>query len=245
MSLSQRSALPFDEAVDRWMRSVDVAPEARPSAEAIAAFAAGAPDGPTRPPAAETRVRAWELRHGFTLPAALRAWLLISDGLYREGPLVHPLSSIGPMIPFARVPGLMVQPESWFELGNPSDETVCIDLAYRWPGGDCPLFTSGDDRSGSLPRLIAEGFATWFLGLLNARGRHYWFDAGFHSLGDPWAEHRSRVPAPPLPGRLRELAPRLRPLMRRDADERAIAGELGISLGDVEAIFRHLQHAGP
>jgi hypothetical protein len=31
--------------------------------------------------------------------------------------------------------------------------------------------------------------------------------------------------------------------MRPDADERAIASSLGISRGDVEAIFRHLQHA--
>ena len=53
------------------------------------------------------------------------------------------------MVPFARVPDLVVQPESWFELGNPNVETVCIDLAYRWPGGDCPIFTSGDDQTRS------------------------------------------------------------------------------------------------
>ena len=52
--------------------------------------------------------------------------------------MIHPLSAIGPMVPFARMPGLVIQPESWFELGNPNVETVCIDLGYRWPGGGHP-----------------------------------------------------------------------------------------------------------
>ena len=30
---------------------------------------------------------------------------------------------------------------SWFELGNPNVETICIDLAYRWP-----------ERRGKTPR---------------------------------------------------------------------------------------------
>ena len=75
------------------------------------------------------------------------------------------------MVPFARVPDLLIQPESWFELGNPGPETVCIDLGYRWPGGGLPVFTSGDDLRASPPRLIATGFAEWFLRLLEGGGR--------------------------------------------------------------------------
>ena len=92
-------------------------------------------------------------------------------GSTRDGPMIHPLSAIGPMVPFARVPELLVQPESWFELGNPNVETVCIDLAYRWPKGDCPIFTSGDDRARSRPRVIATSFEEWFLRVLHHGGR--------------------------------------------------------------------------
>lgn len=200
----------------------------------------------TRAPAALGRIVAWERRHGFRLPPALRTWLRVSDGLYRDGqPLVHPLEAIGPMIPFARVPELLVQPESWFELGNPGRETLCIDLAYQWPDGDCPLFASGDDEHGTRPRLIAPGFQAWLSRVVVEGGLPYWLDPAFCPLGDPWAEHRRRAPAPTLPARLRHLAGQVRPLMRPDADERRIADDLGISRGDVEALFRHLQHAAP
>lgn len=159
--------------------------------------------------------------------------------------MIHPLGAIGPMVPFAQVPGLVIQPESWFELGNPENETICVDLAYTWPGGDCPIFTSGDDQRGTAPRLIAPGFSAWFQRLLQEGGRAYWFDAGFLSLGDPWVEHRHRAPAPPLPDRLRPLTGRVRPLMNAGADDRDIADRLGISRWDVETLFRYLQHAAP
>lgn len=198
---------------------------------------------PLRPGAGLRRVRSWERRYGAELPGSLRHWLLISDGLYAEsGPLVHPLTAIGPMIPFARVPGLVVQPESWFELGNPGRETVCIDLAYAWPGGDCPVFASGDDLHGTKPRVIARGFADWLARVFAEGGREYWLDPGFRPLGDPWVEHRRRAPLPPLPERLRPLAPRVLPLMHPGADDRSIAERLGVTRGDVEALFRHLQH---
>ncbi len=91
------------------------------------------------------------------LPAAggFCAWLLLSNGLYRQGPIIHPITAIGPMVIFSQIHDLLVQPESWFELGNPNIETICIDLAYRWPGGSFPVFTSGDSASGSVPRIIA------------------------------------------------------------------------------------------
>ncbi|MFO0953660.1 MAG: SMI1/KNR4 family protein, partial [Isosphaeraceae bacterium] len=167
-----------------------------------------APDG-SRPPARLSDVVAWEERYGYALPPGLRDWLLLSNGLYSQGaPWIHPLSGIGPMVQFARMPGLVVQPESWFELGNPNVETVCIDLSYSWPGGGPPIFTSGDDLSGSAPRLIAQSFDEWLLGLIRQGGREYWFDPSFRSLGHPWSEHRRRSPAPPLPSRLRPHAGR-------------------------------------
>ena len=199
---------------------------------------------PLRPGAGLRRIRGWERRYGYGLPESLRAWLAISDGLYTaDGPLIHPLTAIGPMIPFARVPDLVVQPESWFELGNPGRETVCIDLGYTWPDGDFPVFVSGDDACGTKPRVIARSFSEWMCRVLSEGGGEYWFAPGFESLGDPWAEHRHHAPLPPLPERLRPLASKALPLMHPGADDRSIATMLGVSRGDVEALFRHLQHA--
>ncbi len=235
---------PLNDLVGRWVASAGIDPSLAPTSATLKAQFARRPF-PCRLGADPRQVDAWERRHGSPLPASLRAWLVLSNGFYiDEAPLIHPLSAIGPMVPFARVPDLVVQPESWFELGNPNVETICIDLAYRWPCGDCPIFTSGDDQSLSRPRIIAPSFERWFLELLHRGGREYWFEPGFVDLGDPWIEHRRHTPTPPLPDRLRPLAPHVLPLMRPGADDRSIASSLGISRGDVEAIFRHLQH-GP
>lgn len=196
-----------------------------------------------RPPADPHAVAEWERRHGFELPEGLKAWLMLSDGLYAVSPLIHPLSAIGPMIAFAKVPGLYIQPESWFELGNPPTEPICVDLAYRGPDGDCPIFTSGDDQRASKPRLIAAGFDSWFLGVLIEQGREYWCDADFPSLGDPWLEHRKQAPVPHLPERLAIFMDRVLNLMRQGLDERSVADRLGLTRGEVESIVRRVQHA--
>ena len=113
------------------------------------------------------------------------------------------------MVPFARVPDLVVQPESWFELGNPNVETVCIDLGYRWPRrGPSDLHLGRRSDTGSLPRgSIATSFEAWFLELLRNGGREYWFDPDFSRSWRPVAGHRRYTPPPPLPDRLRPLAP--------------------------------------
>jgi hypothetical protein len=198
-----------------------------------------------REPAEARRIATWERLHGFNLPQPLVAWLRLSDGFYLgdDGPLIHPLSAIGPMIPFARVPGLYVQPESWFELGNPGAETVCVDLAYDWPGGGPPIFVSGDDARGTIPRIIAPSFESWFLRVLREGGRAFWFDPDFVPLGDPWKEHRHRAPVPPLPDYLRPFTDLAEPLMQRGTDDRSVADRLGLSRGEVELLYRHLQHA--
>ena len=232
------------DRLSRWIAATGIEPSLLPSADELAARFDATVD-PCRPGADPRQIDSWERRYGFALPPALRAWLIESNGLYRNGaPLIHPLSAIGPMVPFARMAGLVVQPESWFELGNPNVETVCIDLAYRWPepGGGNPIFTSGDDQAQSPPRVIAPSFEEWFVQLLRHGGREYWFAPDSTALGDPWTEHRRHTPVPPLPDRLRALAPQVRPLMRPGADDRLIASTLGISRGDVEALFRHLQH---
>jgi hypothetical protein len=205
----------------------------------------GIGDAAIRPGVEPRIISAWEHRHGYHLPSSLKNWLQLSNGLYRIGPLVHPISAIGPMVPFARVPDMLVQPESWFELGNPNIETICIDLSYRRPGGGHPIFTSGDDATGSSPRIIASSFEEWFLAVLRSGGHEYWFDSNFVDLGDPWLEHRRHAPAPRLPERLQRFAPEVRTMIRPGADELAIADRLGISRMDVELIFRHLQHATP
>jgi hypothetical protein len=233
----------MDLLLNRWASAVGIDPARLPDARSLRARF-----GPesVRPPARTTKLAVWEQRYGFRLPRGLMAWLALSDGLYQgESPLIHPLRAIGPMVSFAQVPELVIQPESWFEVGNPGTETICIDLGYTWPGGDCPIFTSGDDLRETKPRLIESGFCSWFVRLLHEGGRAYWFDPDFASLGDPWREHRCRAPAPPLPDRLRALTKRVRPLMRPDADDRDIARSLGITRWDVEALFRYLQHAPP
>jgi hypothetical protein len=197
--------------------------------------------GSCRPGTSPRTLCDWEERHGFRLPAALRAWLMLSDGLFGAGPFVHPISAIGPMIPFARFAGMIVQPESWFELGNPNQQTICIDMAYRLPGGGFPIFTSGDDASASAPLIIARSFEEWFLELLRHGGREYWFDPGFVGFGDPWQSHRRHAPAHSLTGRLGRLAERVADLLSGGADERAIAERLDLSPQDLELIFRHLQ----
>jgi hypothetical protein len=238
-------AIPLNDRVGRWVAAIGIDPRRAPAPVALAARFGNGPD-PCREGADPATIDAWERRHAFQLPQALRAWLALSDGFYLgDAPVVHPLAAIGPMVPFARVPGLVVQPESWFELGNPNVETICIDLGYCWPGAGCPIFTSGDDQARSRPKLIATSFESWFLTLLCEGGREYWFDPGFTDFGDPWSEHRRRAPAPPLPERLRGFAPQVRASMRPGADERAIAVALGISRHDLEMILRHLQHAAP
>jgi hypothetical protein len=233
----------LNDHVGRWVVTMGLDPSLAPTAVELSERFRGVPEA-CRPGVDPRDIDGWEHRHGFTLPAGLRAWLILSNGLYVNGPLIHPLSAIGPMVPFARMPELLVQPESWFELGNPNIETVCIDLGYVWPGpgGGLPVFTSGDDLTQSRPRVIAESFDAWFLKVLRQGGREYWFEPGYVDLGDPWVAHRSHAPAPPLPARLARLAPRVRPLMLTGVDDRSIASSLGISRGDVEALFRHLQH---
>ncbi len=230
------------ELVDCWMAwgGVDAALGPDP-----AALAAGFDDDAARPGASPGALAGWENRHGFRLPPGLRAWLLLSDGLFRRAPLIHPISDIGPMILFARMDELHIQPESWFELGNPNVETVCIDLAYRWPGGGCPIFASGDEAAGTKPRIIARSFEEWFLRLLAEGGREYWLDPDFAPFGAPWEAHRRFTPPPELPGPLRPFAAEVGPLVWAGVDEREIAARTGLSHDDVEAIIRHLQHVPP
>ena len=138
------------------------------------------------------------------------------------------------MVPFARVPGLLVQPESWFELGNPNVETVCLDLGY---GGSPDLHLGRRSARSTRPRLIANDFDAWFLGLLGAGGREYWFDPGFVDLGDPWEAHRANVPVPSLADRLRPFAPGSCRCSARGSTTGSIAARFGLCRFDVEAII--------
>lgn len=230
------------DLVGHWCDAVGLAGGARPTPEQLdRGF--GLHGETCRPGADPAKIRSWERRFGFPLPDGLKAWLLLSDGFYAGGgPLIHPLSAVGPMVPFAQIPGLAMQPESWFELGNPNRETVCIDLGYRWPGGDYPLFTSGDDERRSPPRLIAPGFTAWFLEVLRRGGAEFWHEPGFEPLGDPWDAHRRLAPSPPLPERLRPFGGRVKRLLEEGGDDGSIARELDLSRGEVEVIVRHLQH---
>ncbi|WP_165231622.1 SMI1/KNR4 family protein [Aquisphaera insulae] len=232
------------ELVLCWMAWGGIDEGLAPGAEALEA-GFGDVDSPTRAGAEPRAIDGWEHRHAYRLPPGLRAWLMLSNGLYLDGPLIHPISAIGPMVVFSRMDDLLVQPESWFEIGNPNVETVCIDLAYRWPGGGSPIFTSGDPGSGSPPRIIARSFEEWFLELLRQGGREYWLAPDFIGLGDPWQAHRRFTPPPELPERLRPFAGPAARLMHARADDREAAESLGLSAEDVELLFRHLQHVSP
>lgn len=237
-------AAPLGELLECWMAWGAIDPHLAGDLDALTSgFAEGI--DPCRPGAQARTICDWERRHGYRLPHGLRAWLMLSDGLFASGPLIHPISAIGPMIPFARVPELIVQPESWFELGNPNEQTVCVDLAYRLPDGGSPIFTSGDDTTGSPPRIIARSFEEWFLELLRKGGREYWFDPGFVDYGDPWQSHRAHVADPPLSRKLRGYRDRVATLLRSGVDERGIAANLGLTTPEIELICRHLQHVGP
>lgn len=235
-------AVALQDVVKRWLDWGGFDAGLAPEPGVLAAWSAET-DSPCRDAADPRAVSDWEERHGYRLPEALRTLLLLSNGLYRSGPLIHPITAIGPMIPFAAVPGMMIQPESWFELGNPNLQTVCIDLAYRLPGGGCPVFTSGDDGSLDPPRVIALSFEQWFLELLRQGGREYWFDPGFPDLGAPWRLHRQHVERPRIEGRLSAFAVPVERLVQAGASELAIATELGLARADVELIVRHIQHA--
>lgn len=225
----------------QWANASGVEAQGLPAPEAIdRAFASGPP--PWRTPVPRNQLAAWEDRHGYQLPHALRRWLLLSNGFYWESSSVHPLHAIGPMVAFARIPNLWIQPESWFELGDFPSGSVCLDLGYQWPSGDCPVFTSGDDRLGLPPRVIAPSFATWFIRLLAEGGREFWVDAEFRPLGDPWHEHRRQTAPPVLPDHLQSYLGPARSLIQLGRDEHAIAHELGVSRAEVEALLRHHQH---
>ena len=137
------------------------------------------------------------------------------------------------MVPFARMPGLVIQPESWFELGNPNLETVCIDLAYRWPGGDSPLFTSGDDERGSPPDHRAR-FTSWFLRLLHRGGAEYWFDPA----SPAWATPGSSIAAASHPPRCPTGSADWSPPSARCSDEDSTTGPSPTAWGSPEATSR-------
>ncbi|WP_337176533.1 SMI1/KNR4 family protein [Paludisphaera sp.] len=233
---------PLGRLVDCWMAWGGVEPSLRPDPRALA-LAFGAES--VRPAASHAELAAWEHRHGFRLPPGLRAWLLLSDGLRRDAPLIHPISAIGPMILFGPMEDLRIQPESWFELGNPNVETVCIDLGYRWPGGGSPIFVSGDEAAGTKPRIIARSFEEWFLAMLSHGGREYWLDPDFDDFGAPWDAHRRYTPQPDLPASLRAIAVDVAPLVLAGVCEREIAAKTGLDSDDLEAIIRHIQHVPP
>src|SRR5580693_8885172 len=101
---------PLGELVSCWIDWGGIDVRLSPDPEALAAGFQGGLEC-CREGADPRAIAAWEDRHGHRLPHGLRAWLRLSNGLFGTGPLIHPITAIGPMIPFARVPGMLVQPE--------------------------------------------------------------------------------------------------------------------------------------
>ena len=163
---------------------------------------------PCRPGADPRKIDAWEQRHGFKLPAVPpRLADPVQRVLRRTARSSTRSRRSGPMVPFARMPELVVQPESWFELGNPNVETVCIDLALPLAGRRAlPIFTSGDDQTGSRPRVIATSFEAWFIELLRAGGAGILVRLGIRRPRGARGRPTAIRPHAAAPARLRPLA---------------------------------------
>ncbi len=97
-------AAPLGELVECWMAWGGIDPHLARRSGCAGVGVRGRPRTPAGPVPTRESICDWEQRHGYRLPPGLRAWLMLSNGLFRSGPLIHPISAIGPMIPFARVP---------------------------------------------------------------------------------------------------------------------------------------------
>lgn len=235
----------LSDAIERWGVESGLPRGALPDRETLRRWFPGL----ARAGATSAELADWEERFGHALPESLRGWLRISNGFPANGSIVHPLRAIGPMVAFSGPGDPFLQPESWFELGNPSSEseTICVDLGYTWPGGDRdhPIFVSGNAERGWAPRVVASGFGEWFLGLIRAGGREYWRGEGAcPGLGDPWECHRRLAPMPELPAGLAVHEERLGAWLRRGAavEERALGQALGLDAESVELLLRRYQH---
>src|SRR5215208_5056694 len=80
----ERMGSPLGDLVGRWVASIGIDPALAPTPAVIEAHFADYSD-PCRPGADPRQIRAWEDRHGFQLPGALRAWLRLSNGFYLNG----------------------------------------------------------------------------------------------------------------------------------------------------------------
>ena len=236
--------LKVSEAVMRWAQRLSLDPRQIPTPSALdRAF-----PNPGRPGVSTHALDDWEDRFGVALPTPLRVWLELCDGFPGDGSLIHPLRGLGPMLPFARPPGVVLIPEGWIELGNPrsESETVCMDLedrrAWEGPGHDCPVFVSGDDLRGLPARIIAPGFVPWFLRLLHEDGRESWSEPSFVDLGCPWRSHQERVAPPELPAPLRPWLEPVDVLLAEGRSLERIADQLHLLSDEVETLIRHLQH---
>ena len=143
---------------------------------------------------------------------------MLSNGLYRSGPLIHPISAIGPMIPFARVPehdrparelvraGQSQPPDRLHRPGLSAARRRAPDLhlgrrlARAVPRGS----SRGASRSGSSSCCARAGASTGSTPISK-------------TTGAPWPSHRRHAPGPHLSDSLR---PCRRPRHPPDPDRR-------------------------
>ena len=141
---------------------------------------------PCRPGADPRQIEAWEHRHGY--PPARRAcapgWCS-PTGSTRDGPMIHPLSAIGPMVPFARVPEPGRPARELVRAGQPERRDGLHRPRLSLAGGGLPDLHVGrrpgaeppsgdrDELRGVVPRVLHRG------------GREYWFEPGFFAPGRP------------------------------------------------------------
>ena len=139
-------------------------------------------------------------------------------------------------------PAWSIQPESWFELGNPNLETDLHRPRLSLAGRRLPALHLGRRRTSKPPEADRPRVHRLVPAAPPPRGAEYWFDPGFSPSATPGSSTAGRSPRPPARSAptARPQDPRAgRPGARRALD-RLGPGDLR---ADVEAILRHLQHA--
>ena len=179
------------------------------------------------------------------LPCGLRAWLMLSNGLYLEGPLDPPdhrrsvrwSSSRGSTTCWcSRKAG-----SSWATRTSRRSASTWRTAGRAGAIRSSPRATSSRAPS---PRIIARSFEEWFLELLRTEAG----STGSIPISSIWATPgrptAATRPSPSFPTGFAR-SPTGAAAHAVASEEREIAAVLGLTHGDVELLFRHLQHVAP
>lgn len=196
------------------------------------------------PPLGQAQLARWESTHGFRLPFGLKCWLAIADGLVVNGVRwIHPIRCVGPTVRFGPGGGLLQQPASWYEFGNPNDSPVNMDLIFTADRDEepAPIFVSTAEPEEAY-RVVARHFAEWFENVIAAGFQPYWTTAAPAEWVDPVALHYGRVSPPKLSPKLCRICKQVGDQLSDGADERVLMARHGLSRGELESLISAYQY---